>query len=141
MTQTELMHYGKKGMRWGVRKAPDIDTQTLKTTGKIINDANGAVRGVSTINNSIAKARTESVKRKTGNKKPKGLNQMTDKELQQRVQRLNMEQQYSNLTRKPQQVNLGQERLRTALEVGGGVLTTVGSVVSIALAIKNLSGN
>jgi len=66
---------------------------------------------------------------------------MTDKELQQRVQRLNMEQQYSNLTRKPQQVNLGQERLRTALEVGGGVLTTVGSVVSIALAIKNLSGN
>ena len=141
MTQNELMHYGKKGMKWGVRKAPEIDTQTLKTTGKIINEANGAVRGVNTINTSVAKARSESIKRKTANKKPKGLNQMTDKELQQRVQRLNMEQQYSNLTRKPQQVNLGQERLRTVLEVSGGVLATVGSVVSIALAVKQLSGN
>lgn len=141
MTQNELMHYGKKGMRWGHRKVPEIDTQTLKTTGKIVKDANGAVRGVSTINNSIAKARSESVKRKMANRKPKGLNQMTDKELQQRVQRLNMEQQYSNLTSKPQQVNIGRERLKTALEVGGGVLTTVGSVVGIAVAIKNLSGN
>ena len=141
MTQNELMHYGKLGMRWGHRKAPNLDVQTLKTGGKMINEANGVVRGVSTINNSIAKARTESTKRKTANKKPKGLSQMTDKELQQRVQRLNMEQQYSNLTRQPQQVNLGQERLKTVLEVGGGVLTTVGSVVSIALAVKQLSGN
>ena len=66
---------------------------------------------------------------------------MTDKELQQRVQRLNMEQQYANLTRQPQQVSIGQERLKTVLEVGGGVLTTAGSIVSIALAVKNLSGN
>lgn len=141
MTQNELMHYGKLGMKWGRRKSPEISTEHLKTGKSLIKETQGVVNGATRINNAVATSRTQKAKRKSAESKPKNLNTMSDRELQQKVQRLNMERQFSDLTRQPQQVSRGQENLKTTLEVAGGVLTTVGSVVSIALAIKQLSGN
>lgn len=138
MTQNELTHYGKLGMRWGVRKSPTVDD--LKTGNKLVKETGGLVRGGREINTAVKKHREQRIKN-TPQRKPRGLSQMTDKELQAKVQRLNMERQYADLTRQPQQRLKGQEALETTLNVAGGVVTAVGSALSIALMMKQLSGN
>lgn len=137
MTQNELMHYGKIGMKWGKRT---YSQDELKTGSKIIKESQGVVRGTKEVNSAVMKVRTKK-RESEKTKKPKTLSRMSDKDLQAKIQRLNMEQQYSNLTRQPQQRMRGQEALETTLAVGGGVLTAVGSAVSIALAVKQLTGN
>ena len=63
---------------------------------------------------------------------------MTDKELRERVNRLNMEQQYAKLT--TEQMNAGKVNVdRVLAEVGTAVAAT-NSVLAIALAIQKLKG-
>lgn len=132
-----ICHYGKKGMKWGHHK---ISVDELKTGNKLAKESAGLIRGSKEVNTAVKNYRTNKIKSKQP-EKPKGLSSMTDKELQAKVQRLNMERQYSDLTRQPQQRLKGQEALETTLNVAGGVVTAVGSALSIALMLKQLSGN
>lgn len=75
-----LKHYGKKGMRWGVRNAPT-------TTGPVSSDAKTA---------SKAKAKAQT----------KGVKALSNQELRDLNQRLQLEQTYSNLN--PTTVTKGQ---------------------------------
>ena len=74
----ELMHYGILGMKWGVRRTPE--QLGHRTKAEISN---------STSKTSSTKKQTASTKRRTSN--------LSDEELRQRIQRLNMEEQYENL--------------------------------------------
>ena len=64
MESTELMHYGIKGMRWGVRKKRTYHEDYQKAHSK------------------------------------KSVREMSDKELRERNNRLQMEQQYAQMTKK-----------------------------------------
>lgn len=73
-----LMHHGILGMKWGVRRTPE---------------QLGHVSGNNSAENNV-KAKTDN---KSKSEKKKTVSSLSDEELRQRIQRLNMEEQYSNL--------------------------------------------
>lgn len=108
-----LAHYGVKGMKWGVRRnrpvertkvrAQAVPGRRLKTTGGTGQKAHpDAVRAA--VNKQKAKASTT--------------DSLSDKELKALVNRMNMEQQYSNLAPKS-------KKKKTAMFVAG-FMTGVG---------------
>ena len=68
---------------------------------------------------------------------PVDLSAMSDKELQQRINRLNMEQQYLRLTNTPE-TSKGHQAVDNFLTVAGGVLAVTSSAVTIAAGIQRL---
>lgn len=89
-----LAHYGVKGMKWGVRK-----NRTGGSRPPMSDDA------------ANAKAARSKV-RKGGTKA------LTNKELQNLVDRMNLEQRYEDLSVKRSTVSRGQRFVRTGLELG-----------------------
>lgn len=81
ITNGELCHWGIKGMKWGVRRYQNADG-TLTPAGKRRQQR------------MEAKAASEDYKRA----REKNTKQMTDAELRASINRLQMEQQYKNLT-------------------------------------------
>lgn len=86
---TELKHYGILGMKWGIRRT---ERQLARARGRVTE-------------------LEQELERKTGGKilssngKPKTINEMTDSELQQVVNRLNLERRYNELV--PEDVSRG----------------------------------
>ncbi len=67
------------------------------------------------------------------------LSEMTDKDLRDRINRTNLERQYTDMFAKEQtSVSKGQEFATKCLEIGGSVLAIGSSALGIALAIKEL---
>lgn len=66
----------------------------------------------------------------------KDLSSMSDSELRSRINRLQMEQTYSNLN--PSKVSRGADYAKNILEIAGSVAAVSGSVLYIANAIKKL---
>ena len=146
MTQNELMHYGKKGMRWGVRKSfvgptqpthvkvhNALPSQNTLNSAKGISDYSRA--GVDAVRNTSSHVhRTK--KGSTGREQART---MSDSELKEKISRLNLEQQYSNLS--ASNVTKGRVTVENSLAIAGGVLATTSSVLGIALMVKQLTGN
>lgn len=83
-----LEHYGIKGMRWGVRR----------TDAQLQRDPNSPTNDKKPDDTTPAGGKAPNVKTETKGRNP---NDLTDKELQQVVNRINMEQQYARLTYSP----------------------------------------
>lgn len=87
----ELFHYGVKGMRWGVRRPVDSATGLIKK---------GTASAKTGVKNKVRQPKTEEAK--SANKSRKqikkhGTDSMTNAELKKVVNRMNLEQQYSQL--------------------------------------------
>lgn len=121
-----LAHFGILGMKWGQRRT---EAQLLKTKGHI-DSASNIVKEVKNINTSVGNFKSKSNK--------KDLTSMSDQELREKVSRMNMEQQYSNLS--ANQTSKGQTYVKNMLDVAGGVLAIAGSAAAIAVALKQLKG-
>ena len=103
----DLMHYGVLGMKWGIKKTrADLKDNKPKDRRK----------------KEEKRATEHEDYKKAHNKKP--VSEMSDKELRERLNRINMEQQYKNLN--PSKLNKGYKAVKTALAVAG-----------TAIAIKN----
>lgn len=101
----ELLHYGVKGMQWGVvrdRASKKVDglrnpqptpVTTIATPGKRVKATGGTLQPAS---EDAIKARAA---RQLASKST--IDALSTKELQDVVQRMNLEQQYSRLTAKP----------------------------------------
>lgn len=77
--------------------------------------------------------------RKSVHKEKLDLSKMTDKEMRDRINRKLLEQQYTNLFAKDvSTVTRGQKAVDKALSVGGTILATGSTALSIALMIKEL---
>lgn len=160
MNDSYLQHHGIKGMKWGVRRFRNEDG-TLTDAGKnryydsdgkktdagkrLQRNAENAGRAVSGARNVVSGARqvansAANQSRNRYNKRPnltqEEMDKMSDKELRDLVNRLNLEQQYSNLTAD----NSARSRVQTGLDYAEAALTIVGGAMSIAVAYKMLKG-
>ena len=163
-----LMHYGKKGMRWGVRRYQNKDG-SLTDAGKKRYDRdvreNNAKKKDNRINIDGPDAKRwvhEDLKRSKGvvdssrdmvrelknidnNTKPRSkakkmdLSKMSDQEMRTKINRAILEKQYTDMFA-PQKTSKGREYATKILDTTGTVLAIGGSALGIALAIKELRG-
>lgn len=85
-----LMHYGVKGMKWGVRKAASDAVSKTKARS-------AEKKANRSYPNSSDHERTSSLNRRAADG---GVNKLSNKELQDAVKRMNLEQQYRDLQSK-----------------------------------------
>ena len=152
---SDLRHHGIKGQKWGVRRFQNADgsltpagkkrydgpdgTRKKETTAedykeglRKVQSANKALTGVRELTNKaddVAYAK----------KLKKDLSQMTDKELQQAVNRLNMEERYSQVMQQRHKLERGESKVNQILDVAGNVLAGATTALTIAVAIKELN--
>ena len=118
----DLTHWGIKGMKWGVRRFQNKDG-TLTNAGrkrKRLNANKLKVSKKDTYHEDYKKAHDS-----------KSVKNMSDAELRSRLNRLNMEKQYSQLS--DTNVNKGKQYFDTTFKVA----TTVAAVTTTGLTIYN----
>lgn len=76
---------------------------------------------------------------KNKNVSPLDLTNFTDQELRDALNRANLERQYNDVFNAPQ-VSKGRQYAEKAFQVGTAALATTASALSVALAIKELTG-
>lgn len=162
------MHYGVLGMRWGHRKDRSGNGRTVKAKRSkktaTVEEMQAAIKkdGLQKQYNKLQNKRLSSIQAMTNKgadiakqthkmlkdgdpkpyRKPLDLSNMSNKELQDRITRANLERQYQSLFApevKPS-ISKGRKRVEDTLKAVGDVLTIGGSAVGIAVAIKELKG-
>ena len=108
MNDRELIHYGIKGMKWGVLRYQNADG-TLTAAGRMrdrMTRKHNRKRA-----EKVLKGSTKTVKRR--------LSQITDDELQKAVNRLQLERTYKTLTKPPDKHKRAKEIATKWLETAG----------------------
>ena len=118
----ELYHYGVKGMKWGVtrQKEATLARGAFKTSSDIS-------REMSNIAGTIGKNRGPTKKQK------KELSTMSDAELRAKVNRMNLEQQYSQLSASKK--SKGAAVAQDFLSVAGSIAAIGASAATIAMVV------
>ena len=144
----ELQHHGIKGQKWGVRRFQNTDgsltaegkkrysvsdyqqaIDKTKTAGKIVNEAK-------TLNNTVKKLNDPAAERRIR----KSAAEMSDIELQKRVQRLNMEDNYTRMMLHRESLERGRTFVDKALDVSAIAVQGTVASLTIALLVKQLTG-
>lgn len=129
MKNGTLIHYGIKGMKWGIRRY-ETENGSLTAAGKKRYKEEGALA------EDISKSAKEASKIGAGKKSKivnkKDYSKIPDKELRDRVNRMNLERQYGTLTGDAKAKRTGEEWIRETLQ-------TVGSLAAIAWTIQQIA--
>ena len=142
MNADELKHYGIKGMKWGVRRFQNSDGSLTadgkkRYSGDNLKDIQKQVNQGKNVVDGVKKTRTKAAEKQHEKKIKSDLSQMSDKELRDIVNRLNMEERYTQVM-KSRGVETGKSRADKILEYAGTALTIGSSALSIMIAIKEL---
>ena len=142
ISEEELQHHGIKGQKWGVRRFQNKDG-SLTDKGKkrysaddFKNARNKVNKGKDIIDVAV-KARKKSADKQHQQNIKKDLSKMTDQELQKIVNRLNMEERYTQVM-KSRGYDQGKNTVDKILSYAGSALALGSSALSIAIAIKEL---
>ena len=139
-----LQHHGVKGQKWGVRRTPQqLGHETTSGDRRQLSDKELKYlkKGVDNVGTQVNNTKT---KRYSKNKKAnderirEDLSKMSDKELKEIVNRLNMEERYAQVM-SSRYTETGKSRTDRLLDNIGTAITVTSSALSIAIAIKELS--
>ena len=108
MNEYELVHYGIKGMKWGILRYQNADG-TLTAAGRVRDR----------MNRKRNRKRAEKVLKGSPKTVKRRLSQITDEELQKAVNRLQLERTYKNLTTPPDKHKKAKEIATKWLETAG----------------------
>lgn len=140
---SELRHHGIKGQKWGVRRFQNKDGSLTPAGAKrySADDYKSALDKVNKADKTlkdVKKMRNEA-EAKTYEKKIKyDLSKMSDKDLQQAVNRLNMEERYTQVMAQRHRLEQGEDKVNKILNVAGSALTGAATALTIAAAMKEL---
>ena len=146
----ELYHWGIKGQKWGIRRYQNPDG-TLTKEGKARYRVNSvgeyrkrqldSGKSIAESSSSITNKAAEMVRKsrnRIASKPDESVRSMSDEELRKRINRIQMERQYSLLT-SSEKVS-GKDKAIEILETTGSIIGIVGGTLGIAATIKNLMG-
>lgn len=166
MDNQELLHWGVKGMKWGVRRYQNkdgsltpagqkrYDRDKRENAGKKKGDKVGAADADRWVREDLSRSRKladesnqmvgklknandNAIRRRPKNKMD--LSHMSDQEMRNEINRALLEKQYNDMFA-PQNTSRGREYVSQVLETSGTVLAIGSSALGIALAIKELRG-
>lgn len=142
MNADELKHYGIKGMKWGVRRFQNSDGSLTadgkkRYSGDNLKDIQKQVNQGKNVVDGVKKTKAKAAEKQHEKKIKSDLSQMSDKELRDIVNRLNMEERYTQVM-KSRGVETGKNRADKILDYAGTALTIGSSALSIMIAIKEL---
>lgn len=140
MNNNEMYHYGVPGMKWGTRRShAEVRSDTINRQTKKLGKISDIGRNASSAFNTASDlAGRTSRSGKPSKKTRQELSKMSDQELRNKLNRMQMEQQYASL--KPSKLSRGASRVSTALASIGSLAAIGGSIASMAIAIKQLKG-
>ena len=129
-------------MKWGVRRFQNSDGSLTadgkkRYSGDNLKDIQKQVNQGKNVVDGVKKTRTKAAEKQHEKKIKSDLSQMSDKELRDIVNRLNMEERYTQVM-KSRGVETGKNRADKILEYAGTALTIGSSALSIMIAIKEL---
>lgn len=127
-------------MKWGVtRTHAEVRRDTINRQTKKLGYVSDIGRNSSNAFNTASNlADRASRSGKPSKKVRKELSSMSDQELRNRLNRIQMEQQYASLN--PSRISRGAGHASTALATIGSLAAIGGSIASMAIAIKQLKG-
>lgn len=141
----ELQHHGIKGMKWGKRRFQNADG-TLTPLGRFrygkaetkdYEELHGKVEKASGFVKAAQKYQSEKDHKDYEEKIKTDLKNMTDEELRQVVNRLNMEERYTQVMRS-REVEVGKSATSEWLEKAGSALAVTSSILGMAVTMKQM---
>ena len=149
---SDLRHHGIKGQKWGVRRFQNSDGSLTAAGRKRYGDgssiedyqnaikktkaAGESVENIRKFNNDVKRIKDPAMEKRIR----KSTEAMTDKELQQRVNRLNMEDNYTRMMMHREQLKQGEDYVNKVLDVSAVALRGATTALTIALLVKQLKG-
>lgn len=104
MNSNELMHHGIHGMRWGVRRYQNKDGSLTAAGRKRINQLDSEYQRLT--GKKLSKSSESNTVKKTS-AKPKKISEMTNEEIQEKINRIRLERTLESLT--PKEISSGEK--------------------------------
>lgn len=121
--------------------APDKPKDPLERWGRINSSTGDVVRGSSSFLDSMDRLdRAEAAERRAKEPK-KDLSHLSDDDLRKRINRIRDEATYRDLTREPETVNIGRQKIKEYLAMAGAAVTVGVGALTIISKIREMRGD